>query len=166
MRARDGRGRVTTIHQRVARLVMGSLKPGERTNDDRLLHDLTTSGNATPLVLRTYIGLVGNAWFLLAFACGCVMVAAAFLADHLLGRTAAHATTGVTFAAACFCLAGGVAVQWYRLRIWLALRAGAPPEEREHLSAIGLPTNRTTPIQLIIAVAAALQTWLSHWTFH
>jgi hypothetical protein len=145
---------------------MGSLKPRERKDDERLLYDLTSPENATPLMVRNYIDLVGDAWFLLAFACGGIMVAAAFLADQLLGRTSAQAVTGITFAAACFCMTGGIAVQWFRVRIWLALRTGALTNDRRRLSAMGLPTNRTIPIQLIVAVATALQTWLSHWTGH
>jgi len=135
-------------------------------NDERLLCGLTTPENATPLVLGTYIDLVGSAWFILASACSCVMVAAAFAADRLFGGASAQAVTGIVFAAACFCMAGGIAVQWCRLRVWLAVRREPITNDRRHLSAIGLPTNRTIPIQLVVATAIALQTWLSHWTAH
>lgn len=142
------------------------MKPGDRKNDERLLHDLTSPDIATPLAVLSYIDLLGNAWFLLAFACGFVMVAAAFGAEQLLGPVSAQAVTGIAFGAACFCMAGGIAVQWYRLRVWLALRREPLTNDRGHLSEIGLPTNRTIPIQLIVAAATALQTWLSHWTVH
>lgn len=121
---------MNTIHQRVAESVSGCLTRGRGSDDVRLFRELTSTANATPLVLRSYIDLVGTAWFLLAFACACIMVAAAFLAEQVLDRSGVQALTGVTYATVGFCIAGGIAVQWYRLRLWFAVRQGPVAEDR------------------------------------
>jgi hypothetical protein len=155
---------VNTIHRRVTQTVSRFLTRARRSDDDDLFREMTNTAKAAPGMLHSYINLVGTAWFLLAFACTCVMVAAAFVTEHVVGQGAAHALTGVTYGAVAFCIAGGIVVQWYRLPLWLAARRGVFAENGKRLPAAVLPTNRTIPIQLIVAIAAALQTWLGHWT--
>jgi hypothetical protein len=155
-----GEPRPDTIHDALARRVSDvlwrALAPGDRA---AALAHARHAPNPRRLV---YCHAVAIAWIVLSVA-AVVVMAPPLLAANAAFPAAVPALKAIGFGASMFCVTGGAAAAWWEVRARMAARPMRRHGEgsRDFFVALAraTPTQRTLPLQALVAFVAAGIAW-------
>lgn len=159
--AAGGEPRPDTIHDALARRVSDvlwrALAPGDRAA--ALAH---ARHAPNPRARIVYCHAVAIAWIVLSVA-AVVVMAPPLVAANAAFPAAVPPLKAIAFGASMFCVTGGAAAAWWEVRARMAARTMRHDGEgsRDFLAALAraTPTQRTLPLQALVAFVAAGIAW-------